>query len=89
MALSDFVWQKLLTTARRRGIIKTIKQGQKPVRSIKLYRVTFKENGKFFIFDFENQREALKFFNFSRKLKERSEVTYKIIGGANYEQLKH
>ena len=44
-----------------------------------MYRVSFKEDGRYFMFDFENQNEALKFFNFSRKLKERSEVTYTII----------
>lgn len=44
-----------------------------------MYRVSYKENGKYFMLDFENQSEALEFFNFSRKLKERSEVTYKIV----------
>ena len=38
-----------------------------------------KENGKYFSFDFESQSKALKFFNFSRKLKERSELIYKVI----------
>lgn len=44
-----------------------------------MYKVSFKENEKYFSFDFESQSEALKFFNFSRKLKGRSEVIYKII----------
>ena len=44
-----------------------------------MYSVSFKENGKYFKFGFENQSEALKFFNFSKRLKERSEVTYKVI----------
>ena len=44
-----------------------------------MYRVSFKENGKYLSLNFESQREALAFFNFSRKLKERSEVIYKVI----------
>lgn len=44
-----------------------------------MYRVTFKENDKYFIFEFDNQSTALKFFNLSRKLKKRSEVTFEII----------
>ena len=44
-----------------------------------MYRVSFKVNGKYHMFDFDDQCEALKFFNFSRKLKERSEVTYIIL----------
>lgn len=48
-------------------------------RDKNMYEVSFKENGKYFSFDFESQSEALKFFNFSRKLKERSEIIYKVI----------
>ena len=48
-------------------------------RDKNMYKVSFKENGKYFSFDSESQSEALKFFNFSRKLKERSEVIYKVI----------
>lgn len=44
-----------------------------------MYRVEFKENGEYFMFDFEEQREALKFFNFSRKIKSRSEIKYKVL----------
>lgn len=44
-----------------------------------MYRVSFKENGKCFSFDFENQNEALEFFNSCRKFKERSEITYKVV----------
>lgn len=60
------------------NVIVKIKKGASR-RSIKLYRVTFKENGKYFTFDFDNQSTALKFFNFSRKLKKRSKVKYQII----------
>lgn len=44
-----------------------------------MYRVSYKKEGKYFMLDFEDQKEALKFFNFSRKLEERSEVTYKVM----------
>lgn len=44
-----------------------------------MYRVKFKENGKYFMFDFENQSTALKFFNLSRRMKERSEVKYIVL----------
>lgn len=44
-----------------------------------MYRVSFKENGKSYNFDFDYQFEALYFFNCSRKLKERSDVTFIIL----------
>lgn len=44
-----------------------------------MYRVSFKEDGKFYYFDFDYQFEALYFFNCSRKLKKRSEVKYIIL----------
>lgn len=44
-----------------------------------MYRVEFKENGKYFMFDFENQSTALSFFNLSRKMKERSEIKYIVL----------
>lgn len=44
-----------------------------------MYRVEFKLDGKFFTFDFENKRDALEFFNLSRKMKSRSEVRYIVL----------
>jgi hypothetical protein len=44
-----------------------------------MYRVFFKVNNKYHVFDFSDESEALKFFNFSRKLKERTDVTYIIL----------
>lgn len=44
-----------------------------------MYRVSFKENEKYYNFDFDYQFEALWFFNESRKLKDRSEVKYIIL----------
>lgn len=44
-----------------------------------MYRVEFKLDGKCFMFDFEDQREALEFFNSSRKMKSRSEVRYIVL----------
>ena len=44
-----------------------------------MYRVSFKFNGMYYSFDFDDQSEALKFFICSRKCKELSEVTYFIL----------
>lgn len=44
-----------------------------------MYRVSYKEDGKYYNLDFDYQYEALYFFNFSRKLKERSEVKFIIL----------
>ena len=44
-----------------------------------MYRVSYKENGKYYNFDFDYQFDALHFFNFSKKLKDRSEVKFIIL----------
>lgn len=44
-----------------------------------MYRVEFKLDEMYFMFDFEDQREALEYFNLLRKMKDRSEVRYIVL----------
>lgn len=44
-----------------------------------MYRVRFKQNGKYYMFDFDRQKDALIFFNELRKNKNNSEITYKVL----------
>lgn len=44
-----------------------------------MYRVSYKENGKYYYFDFDYKFHAIWFFNYVKKLKNRSEVKYIIL----------